>query len=151
MRRAAVTQLNVDDVDATRQTVVTTEKGGLRHRYAISRKGLQAIGDYLARERSRDAAVHPGAALFLPAATVTQSSGRLTPQVINSIWSEACQLARISGKTPNSARHAMGRHLMKKTGNAAAVQRQLGHSNVAYSLQYARITDAELQKVLDER
>jgi integrase len=27
MRRAAVTQLNVDDVDATRQTVVTTERG----------------------------------------------------------------------------------------------------------------------------
>ncbi len=51
------------------------------------------------------------------------------------------------GKTPHSARHVMGRHIMKKTGNAAAVQHQLGHSNVAYSLQYARITD----EVLDER
>ena len=39
----------------------------------------------------------------------------------------------------------MGRHIMNKTGNVAAVQRQLGHKNAAYSLQYARITDAELQ------
>jgi hypothetical protein len=29
----------------------------------------------------------------------------------------------------------MGRHLMAKTGNVAAVQRQLGHKNAAYSLQ----------------
>lgn len=108
MRRAAVTQLNVDDVAATRQTVVTTEKGGLRHRYAISKKGLKAIENYLARERCQDTAVHTSAALFLPAATVVNSSaGRLTPQVINCIWSEACQLARIRGKTPHSARHAM--------------------------------------------
>jgi Phage integrase family len=67
--------------------------------------------------------------------------------VINMIWNEVCQLAHIRGKTPHSARHAMGRHIMQKTGNAAAVQRQLGHSNVVYSLQYARITDAELQAV----
>ena len=45
----------------------------------------------------------------------------------------------------------MGRHIMNKTGNVAAVQRQLGHKNAAYSLQYARITDAELQTVVDER
>ena len=49
------------------------------------------------------------------------------------------------------ARHAMGRHVMEKTGNVAAVQRQLGHKNAAYSLQYARITDDELQAVLDDR
>jgi hypothetical protein len=40
---------------------------------------------------------------------------------------------------------------MNKTGNVAAVQRQLGHKNAAYSLQYARITDAEPQSVVDER
>jgi site-specific recombinase XerD len=44
----------------------------------------------------------------------------------------------------------MGRHIMTKTGNVA-VQRLLGHKNAAYSLQYARITDAELQHVVDER
>ena len=151
MRRAAVTQLNIDDVDVSRQMVMTTEKGGSRHRYAISKKGLKAIEDYLARERGRDAGAHASPALFLPAATVVNSKGRLTPQTVNTVWNETCRLAHIRGKTPHSARHAMGRHIMKKTGNAAAVQRQLGHSNVAYSLQYARITDEELQDLLDKR
>ena len=45
----------------------------------------------------------------------------------------------------------MGRHLIGKTGNIAAVQRQLGHTNPAYSIQYARITDEELGEVLEDR
>ncbi len=58
MRRSAVIRLNVTDVDETRQTVVTTEKGGLRHRYSISKKGLKAIQEYLNRERPQDAETH---------------------------------------------------------------------------------------------
>jgi len=89
--------------------------------------------------------------LFLPAATVVNSDGRLTPIVINSVWGEVCKAADVSGKTPHSARHAMGRYLIEKTGNVAAVQRQLGHKNAAYSLQYSRITSEELGEVLDKR
>ena len=65
-------------------------------------------------------------ALFLPPETVANSSGRLTPRVINTVWNEACRWANVKGKTPHAARHAMGRHIMQKTGNVAAVQRQLG-------------------------
>jgi hypothetical protein len=43
-----------------------------------------------------------------------------------SIGNEACRWANVKGKTPHPARHAMGRHIMSKTGNAAAVQWQLG-------------------------
>ena len=114
--------------------------------------GLEIERALTEEERAQDAEVHTSPALFLPAATVTNSpTGRLAPTVINTIWNEVCKLANLKGKTPHSARHAMGRHLMKKTGNAAAVQRQLGHSHVAFSLQYARITDEELQRLLDER
>lgn len=151
MRRAAITALNIDDLDKRRGTVTMTEKGGSRHRYAISREGLQAIEDYLCHERGQDAECWHSPAVFLPASTVRHSAGRLAPVNINTIWNEVCQMAGITGRTPHSARHAMGRHLMKKTGNPAAVQRQLGHSSVAVSLQYARITDEELQQALDER
>ena len=45
----------------------------------------------------------------------------------------------------------MGQHIIAKTGNIAALQRQLGHKNAAYSLQYARITREELNEALDDR
>jgi len=45
----------------------------------------------------------------------------------------------------------MGRHVIDKTGNIAAVQRQLGHKNVAYSAQYARVSNKEMRDVLNNR
>ncbi len=48
------------------------------------------------------------------------------------------------------AKRAIVLHLIEKTGNIAAVQRQLGHTNAAYSIQYARVTDQELADVLDD-
>jgi integrase len=152
MRRAAVVHLNEGDIDFARRAVSTTEKGGNRHRYQISREGLKALSDYLQKERDQDAAYWaPSPALFLPAAKKPQSAGRLSPVVINSVWNEVCAFAGVKGRTPHSARHAMGRHIIEKTGNVAAVQRQLGHKNAAYSLQYARITEEELRAVMDDR
>ncbi len=58
---------------------------------------------------------------------------------------------RFLPKSQTPARHAMGRHIIEKTGNVAAVPRQLGHKNAAYSLQYTRITDEELRTVMDDR
>jgi integrase len=152
MRRAAVTRLNIDDIDNDRRAVAVREKGGLIHRYQISRQGLKAIADYIEQERINDAdAWTKSSALFLPADSKPQSLGRLNPVNINAIWNEVCRLAHVKGKTPHSARHAMGRHIMEKTGNVAAVQRQLGHKNAAYSLQYSRITEEELNDVVDDR
>jgi integrase len=152
MRRAAVTRLNIEDLDNDRRAVAVREKGGLVHRYQISRQGLKSIGDYIEQERIDDSDTWTGSsALFLPADSKPQSLGRLNPVNINAIWNEVCKLAHVKGKTPHSARHAMGRHIMEKTGNVAAVQRQLGHKNAAYSLQYSRITEEELNDVVDDR
>ena len=55
------------------------------------------------------------------------------------------------GNTSLDSRHAMGKHIMEKTGNITAVQGQLGHIIPTYSMQYARITDQELGDVLEDR
>ena len=90
-------------------------------------------------------------ALFLSPAANAHGDGRLKPRVINTVFSEVCSMAGVEGHTPHDVRHAMGRHLIEKTGNIAAVQRQLGHTNAAYSIQYARVTDQELAEALYDR
>jgi site-specific recombinase XerD len=45
----------------------------------------------------------------------------------------------------------MGKHIMEKTGNIAVVHHQLGHKNVACSMQYSRITAEELRDVINDR
>lgn len=128
-----------------------SDEAALTHRYQISAEGQQAIRDYVDNERKADAKAWNSPALFLPASTVASSSGRLAVNIINQIWNEVAELAGVEGKTPHSARHAMGRHIIEKTGNIAAVQRQLGHKNAAYSLQYARISERELAEVIEDR
>jgi site-specific recombinase XerD len=151
MRRAAVTHLDLAQVDLAGRRLTVVEKGGATHTYQISREGAQAIQAYLAHERAQDAVRWPSPALFLAAATVSQGTGRLTVRVINTVWNTVCRVAQVQGWTPHSARHAMGKHIIAKTGNIAAVQQQLGHRQAAYAMQYARSTTAELGRVLDDR
>lgn len=151
MRRAAAAGLNLGDVDFKKKTVMTTEKGEVSHGYQISNEGLQAIRDYLERERPQDNEKWGSPALFLSPLTNPHGDGRLATRVINDVWTEVAEIAGVENKTPHSARHAMGKHIMEKTGNVAAVQRQLGHKNAAYSMQYSRITAEELRDVINDR
>ncbi len=112
---------------------------------------ISAIKDYVAKERAADFKKWKSPALFLSPATNTHGDGRLNPRVINTVFYAECCLAGVEGHTPHDARHAMGRKKKKKTGNIAAVQRQLGHTNAAYSIQYARVTGQELADALDDR
>lgn len=151
MRRGAVCRLDLDDVDVRCKAVTVREKGAVLHRYQISKEGLDAIRDYVKHEREGDYELWQSPALFLAAGTVAKANGRLTERMINHVWASVAEIAGVSGRTPHSARHAMGRHLIEKTGNIASVQRQLGHKNAAYSMQYARITAEELTSVIEDR
>jgi site-specific recombinase XerD len=78
MRRSAITKLNLDQVDLRRKPLTVVEKGGYDYTDQISREGIQTVQDYLTQERDLDAARWPSPALFLAAATVPRSIGRLT-------------------------------------------------------------------------
>jgi integrase len=152
MRRAEVTSIDLPTFDAAGHTVLITEKGGRQRKCQVSKEGLKAINDYLREERGGDVQYHTASpALFLPAATIVNSRGRLSPTLINRIWNEIAVLARVKGRTPHSARHAMGVHLVKKTGNPRTAQRQLGHKNPSTTMQYMQFTRKEMQDALDER
>lgn len=114
MRRAAAVNLDLEDVDFKKKAVSVREKGGPIHCYQISAEGLQAIRDYVEHERKADAKAWDSPALFLPAAAASQSSGRLAVNVVNQVWNEVASLADVEGKTPHSARHAVGRHIIER-------------------------------------
>ena len=156
MRRAAVTHITLDNIDWKTKKISTLEKGGHLHSYKISEQGLKAIDDYIEHERSSDETFYSAPDqkppyLFLSSPNGKNKLGQLTPQQINRIWNEIRTKAGAKDRTPHSARHAMGRHIQESTGNPEAIQKQLGHKNVGYSLSYARITDQELERVLENR
>jgi integrase len=151
MRRAAVTNLDLANVVWKQRTLSVEEKGGRTHSYSISKEGIEALKDYVSQERAGDAEQWRSPALFLSAPGNARAGERLSVRTVNEVWDEVCKLAGVEGRTPHSARHAMGKHIIERTGNIAAVQRQLGHKNATYSMQYARITGEELRGVIDDR
>lgn len=151
MRRRAVTLINVSDIDFAARSIIVMEKGRVLHTYQITREGLDAIKDYIEKERPRDAEKWDSPALFLSPCTNQKGEGRLSIRAINFIWSDICRVAEVKGKTPHSARHAMGRWVIANSPQGvAAVQKQLGHKNAQYSMLYARITREEMNVVLDK-
>ncbi len=151
MRRQDVTHLNVDSIDWEKKSFTIEEKGSRIHSYYTSNNCLQAIQDYLLKERSQDMDKWKSSALFLAPFTTPHGNGRLSVRTINEIWNAICKTAGVEGKTPHSARHAMGKFIIEKTGNPAAVQKQLGHKSPLYSLQYAKSSGEDLGHILNDR
>ena len=149
MRRIAASQLNVNDIDFKKKEILAKEKGGGSHTYIISQEGLRAVGDYLENERPADNERWRSPALFLPGKQIPQGTGRLNVAGINDVWNKVAKLADVDGKTPHSARHAMGRKVIKRTGNIAAVQQVLGHKNISSSAEYSRLSRDELRGVVE--
>ncbi len=152
MRRTAISRLNLIDIDFEKRILKVVEKGGNVQPYPISQQGIEAIKEYLEKEYLADNEKWQSSALFLAARSNPHGNGRLNPNMVNRIWNKVRDFAGVSkDKTPHSARHGMGKFIMDKTGNVAAVQRQLGHKNASTSMQYARISNDELLGVLDDR
>jgi site-specific recombinase XerD len=76
MRRAAVTKIDIDDVNFQRRIILVEKKGGLAHAYQISREGIDAIRDYLEHERAGDFDKWKIPALFLSAHESAKSIGK---------------------------------------------------------------------------
>ncbi len=157
MRRIGLVNIDLANVNVTTREITTKEKGGALKTYKISKDGLQAIQDYINHERQNDNEKWQAPALFLSHASNPHGfrenpadNGRLNVKSVNEVWNSACSFAGITDRTPHSARHGMGVYLTTKKGLAAA-GRQLQHSNNTYTLEYARVTNQELQDALDER
>lgn len=152
IRRAAVVSVNREDIDENTRVIPVVEKGKAQKKPRISKEGLQAILDFIrSDEYQTDVKKWQSPALFLTLATCGHGYGRLRPEAVNRIWQQICKVAEVSGRATYSARHGMRRHVMEKTINLAAIQRQLNHKNIAYSAHYARLTAEELDNVLDDR
>jgi integrase len=65
MRRAVVRNIDLADVDFERRLINVKEKGGMTHGYKISREGISAIEDYVAKERTVDFKKWKSPVLFL--------------------------------------------------------------------------------------
>lgn len=152
MRRAAVTTINRKGFDPFNGVVNVVEKGGYQCKYYVSDLGIKAVLDYFkSEEHERDAAHWNSNALFLKSSSCKGEEGRLGPGSVDNIWNMICKEAGVKGRSPHSARHAMGKHVYEKTKDLGEVQIQLNHINPIFSMQYNRTSPKVHRSVLNDR
>ena len=151
IRRAAVTNIDLQTVDPARHTLLISEKGGQQRKCRISREGCGRSATISAKNgagmRSPPARGRP----LPPRRHGRQQPRPPVPDADQPRLERGLPFARVKHRTPHSARHAMGVHLVKKTGNPRTAQRQLGHKNPSTTMQYMQFTGEEMQDALDDR
>ena len=156
LRISEVCNLDLKQLKLKRLEKVIT-KGAQERTVVISQEAYQALKQYIESEREDDAKEWENPpALFL---TIPQTGklhkgadGRMSPATA---WNVIKKIARRAlGKDgarrihPHLFRHHVG-YVMNERGGITAVQKQLGHKNIAYSAVYSQRTEEELEGYLD--
>ena len=103
---------------------------------------------------ARDADVWNGArALFLSVPYQAKKRdetrrGRMTTRTLSYVVEKIASRADVGHVHPHRFRHHVG-YLMNERGGITAVQKQLGHRNIAYSAMYCQRTDDEMAGYLE--
>ena len=157
LRVQAVANLNVDQIDFAGQVKrlrKVREKGRVERDVIITRGAADAIARYLESERVADADAWNGArALFLSVPYQAKKrddtrKGRMTTRALSYVVEKIASRADVAHVHPHRFRHHVG-YVMNERGGITAVQKQLGHRNIAYSAGYCQRTDSELAEYLE--
>ena len=142
-RISEVVALDVDDLDLDNKVVKLSGKGNKERLVPIGDYAQQALSKYLVSSRPSLVGSAVDAAAFFR----NQRGGRLSRQGIWGVVAKACQTAKIYGVTPHTLRHSFATHLLEGGADIRVVQELLGHSSVATTQIYTKVTIDGLRSV----
>lgn len=135
--------LDVDDLDAERQTVRVLGKGGKERTVPMGDPAARAVQDWLRYGRPELATERSGPALFLGA-----RGGRLHPtsarRIVHARIAEAGDMPDLS---PHGLRHTAATHLLEGGADLRSVQEMLGHASLQTTQIYTQVSIERLKQV----
>jgi integrase/recombinase XerD len=143
-RISEVVNLDLDDIDLIDHVVKLSGKGNKQRIVPLGNFAVKAINRYIVG--ARPALV--GKSSADPAALFRNTNGgRLTRQGIWALLKKAAIQAEIKGVTPHTIRHSFATHLLDGGADIRVVQELLGHSSVATTQIYTKVTIDGLRSV----
>jgi len=144
LRVSELTGLDLDDIDLARRTVRVLGKGRKERIVPFGRKAATALRAYLSafvdlRERTGEEA------LFL-----NLRGGRLSDRSVRRVLDRAvARAALLRGVHPHVLRHSFATHLLESGMDLRAIQELLGHSRLATTQRYTRLSLDRILEVYD--
>ncbi|GLZ11271.1 tyrosine recombinase XerC [Actinomadura sp. NBRC 104425] len=135
--------LDVDDLDAERQTVRVLGKGGKERTVPMGAPAARAVQDWLRRGRPELATERSGPALFLGA-----RGGRLHPTSARRIvHTRIAEVGDMPDLSPHGLRHSAATHLLEGGADLRSVQEMLGHASLQTTQIYTQVSIERLKQV----
>ena len=151
IRRGEVVGLDVYDVDLAAKTLtVRRAKGGKFRVVPMGRTACHYVARYLSEVRPKWARRRRSSALFL-GEKYGDGEGRCFPTAVDHIVRVHARRA-LPGRriTPHMIRHAFATHMLRGGADLAMVQKLLGHSNIATTQVYTRVTPEALKEAYEK-
>lgn len=133
MRREALSEINIEDLDLYEKKLTVIDKGMKRHMYPLSDKVIDAIKEwvYLRGEINRNGSN----ALF-----ISGNGKRMTGSAIYKLVEKYCDDALGYHISPHKIRSGFCSILYEEKGDIEFVRRAVGHSNISTTQRYI-VTD----------
>jgi site-specific recombinase XerD len=137
LRVAELVSLNVRDVDLKTRELRVVGKGSKERIVPVGQYALESVESYLSEK------AHEQVALFLNA-----RGERITTRgVAHILRGYLLRLRSRVSISPHSLRHSFATHLLERGADLRSIQELLGHSNLATTERYTRVTLGALRRV----
>ncbi len=144
-RVSEISNLRLEDLHLEEGYCKCTGKGNKQRMVPIGEDAVNAIEDYLDRQRP---AMTQRASSFVPWVFVSRSGKRLRREAI---WEMVKKYALIAGIppdiSPHTMRHSFATHLLAGGADLRHVQEMLGHASIATTQIYTHVDQTRLKKV----
>lgn len=129
MRREALSEINIGDIDLEKRELVVIDKGGKRHSYHLSDKVVSCIDEWIATRKNIKN--EDSKALF-----ISHNGKRLTGSAIYKLVEKYCDSALGYHISPHKIRSGFCSILYEEKGDIEFVRRAVKHSNIATTQRY---------------
>lgn len=144
IRVSELVGINIGDVDIDNCSVIVTRKGGNHQTIYFSDDVKELINEYIDETRVKNPALSMDDALF-----VTKKGERLGVRAVQKLVKKYTTAA-LPGKgnklSPHKMRSSFAMGFYEETKDILALQRKLGHKNLAATNIYAKATDKKMQE-----
>lgn len=141
IRVSELVGLDIDDVDADRNTVRVLGKGNKERVVPFGAPAATAVDDWLRRGRPALSGPHSGPALFL-GVRGRRLDPRQVRRVLDRLLAGLAEPVRLS---PHGLRHSAATHLLDGGADLRTVQELLGHSSLATTQIYTHVSTERLK------
>lgn len=132
MRETALTEINIDDIDFKKKSLVIMDKGEKFHECDI-RSAIDLINRWL---KKREELLNVEGAEETNALFISNARKRITPLAVSNIVKKYSLDAIGYAITPHKIRAAVCSILLNTTGNAEFVRKAIGHSSITSTMRY---------------